>query len=329
MSDDLFWARLRAPFPAADIEWRVGSTTSDKSKGLALAYITARAVMDRLDEVAGQDGWTDSYRPVDRATATSKGWICRLEVRVGDEWTAHEDGADETAIEPTKGGISDALKRAAVHFGIGRYLYHLEAQWVPIEPQGRGFALKGTPRLPAWALPGGSGRPGEARAGPVEAAPVEDPAENPPRGEPQEAPLPRPETVEREARSPHEERMVKAWRAPSVEKDWWKELMPRRGPLRSVWERSSPDGPPPWYWAIEGSRGGGRHAKLEWAAGKLEDYALDRAHEEGHRETAYGLAARARYCCSIYELDEPGPLDDPKYDPPQEQEQEQELEAEL
>ena len=49
-----------------------------------------------------------------------------LELKDG-EWITKSDGADDSNIEGAKGGISDALKRAAVLFGIGRYLYHPNA----------------------------------------------------------------------------------------------------------------------------------------------------------------------------------------------------------
>jgi hypothetical protein len=42
---------LFAPFPPGRVSWRVGSTTQDKKRGMALAYIDARDVMDRLDAV--------------------------------------------------------------------------------------------------------------------------------------------------------------------------------------------------------------------------------------------------------------------------------------
>jgi hypothetical protein len=42
-------------------------------------------------------------------------------------WISRCDGADDTNIEGAKGGLSDAFKRAAVKFGIGRYLYHPQA----------------------------------------------------------------------------------------------------------------------------------------------------------------------------------------------------------
>lgn len=51
---DIFNA-LAAPFHPKDIEWRAGATNADKTKAMALAYITSRAVMDRLDEVMSLD----------------------------------------------------------------------------------------------------------------------------------------------------------------------------------------------------------------------------------------------------------------------------------
>jgi len=50
-----------------------------------------------------------------------------------------------------KAAFSDALKRAAIKLGIGRYLYRLPRQWVDYDPQSKQFAK--TPMLPAWALP--------------------------------------------------------------------------------------------------------------------------------------------------------------------------------
>jgi len=156
ITDEEFGARLADPFPPECVEWRVGNTTKDKSKGMALAYLTARAVMDRLDAVCGPAGWETELRPLDGG----HGFICRLMVKYPSGWRHREDGSDESDIEGVKGGISGALKRAAVHFGIGRYLYSLEAEWVPLRPMGRSYAIAGDPpRLPAWALPGGSGRP--------------------------------------------------------------------------------------------------------------------------------------------------------------------------
>lgn len=122
---------LHKPFPAAEIEWRVGSTNGDKTSGLALAYLTARHVMDRLDAVCGSENWQDRYEF--HGTRT----VCYLSLRIGTEWVTKADGAGDSDVEAEKGAISDALKRAAVKWGIGRYLYDLGNIWVDLEPAGR------------------------------------------------------------------------------------------------------------------------------------------------------------------------------------------------
>ena len=120
--------KLRAPFPSDGIHWRAQTVTQDGTKALALAYLDARDVMDRLDDVAGAENWRDAY------AETPKGRIiCTLEIRVAGEWIGKSDGAGDTDVEGDKGAISDALKRAAVKWGIGRYLYDLGNVWAPCE----------------------------------------------------------------------------------------------------------------------------------------------------------------------------------------------------
>src|ERR1700722_2981773 len=128
--------KLKAPFSPDKISWRIGSTTQDKSRGMALAYIDARDVMERLDDVCGFDGWQCRYPHADTKT------ICEIGIRVKDEWIWKADGAGDTDVEAEKGALSDAFKRAAVRWGIGRYLYDIEAKWVEIEPAGRSFRIK-------------------------------------------------------------------------------------------------------------------------------------------------------------------------------------------
>lgn len=141
---------LSAPFPAKEIDWRPGATNQAKTSALALAYISARPVMDRLDEVMGPINWRDSYH-----VGPQGGVLCRLELRFDGEWIAKEDGADNSEMEAVKGGLSDAFKRAAVKWGIGRYLYDLPNIWHPCETFGRTVKLVGIPPLPKWALPAG------------------------------------------------------------------------------------------------------------------------------------------------------------------------------
>lgn len=118
---------LFAEFDRAQVSWRAQSVTKDGTKALALAYIDARDVMDRLDSVLGSENWQDRYEFHGART------VCYLSIRIGEEWITKADGAGDTDVEGEKGAISDALKRAAVKWGIGRYLYALEAPWVPCE----------------------------------------------------------------------------------------------------------------------------------------------------------------------------------------------------
>ncbi|MDF2499380.1 MAG: ddrA [Anaerosporomusa subterranea] len=150
MQDDIK-KKLQEPFLPSEVEWRVGATTQDKTKGIALAYVTNRAIQNRLDEVFGPLGWKNEYREW-----KTNSQLCGISILHNGEWITKWDGAADSATEATKGGLSDAMKRAAVQWGIGRYLYELENEWVPIEPYGKNsFKLKSIPFLPPWALPEG------------------------------------------------------------------------------------------------------------------------------------------------------------------------------
>ena len=99
--------KLRAPIPVDRVKWRVGSTTQDKKKGLALAYVDARVVQDRLDEAVGPENWQSELSEMADGRT-----VCRLGIRIDGEWIWKSDGAGKTDIEGDKGGFSDALKRA-------------------------------------------------------------------------------------------------------------------------------------------------------------------------------------------------------------------------
>ena len=141
MSDPLeltIFERLAEPFLPEQVHWRVGSTTKDKKRGMALAYVDARDVMDRFDLVCGPNGWQDEYTSVNGATC------CRIGVALHDPdmdrnatWIWKSDGAGETAYEGAKGQFSDAFKRAAVKHGVGRYLYDCGSPWVAIDEYGK------------------------------------------------------------------------------------------------------------------------------------------------------------------------------------------------
>ena len=150
MKNQNTFTKLAAPFNPSDLEWRAGATNEGKTQALALAYITSRAVMDRLDEVVSPENWRDEYQP-----GPDGGLICGLSLRVNEEWITKWDGAENTQFEEVKGGLSGSFKRAAVKWGIGRYLYKLPKVWVACEQRGKTVVLKTTPDLPEWALPSG------------------------------------------------------------------------------------------------------------------------------------------------------------------------------
>ena len=116
---------LKEPFPESDIEWRPqrsGISAKGQPYAMVLAYISNRAVMDRLDEVCGQYNWENRYEP-----GANGGVKCKLIIHFEDCCRWKEDGAENTNVEAIKGGMSGAMKRCAVQWGIGRYLYNLPA----------------------------------------------------------------------------------------------------------------------------------------------------------------------------------------------------------
>ena len=104
--------------PEDKIRWREGPG------GKQLAYIDARLVMDILDSaLVGPANWQCAY-----LFGPSEKVACGIGIHVDGEWLWKWDGAGETDIEGEKGSFSDAFKRAAVRWGIGRDLYALRPQ---------------------------------------------------------------------------------------------------------------------------------------------------------------------------------------------------------
>jgi hypothetical protein len=155
--------KLAQPFAAGDIEWRVQRADASAAKPWAqvLAYVTNRAIQERLDMAVGIENWKNEF-----TTAPDGGVMCGISIRFGDEWVTKYDAAENTAVEAVKGGMSNAMKRAAVQWGIGRYLYNLDASFVPLvtvkpaidhmrhyDKQSKTMYFWALPKLPEWALP--------------------------------------------------------------------------------------------------------------------------------------------------------------------------------
>jgi hypothetical protein len=154
--------KLKDVFHPNDIEWRVSRAGERDGKPWAfvLAYVTNRAIMDRLDEVCGVENWKNEY-----CKAPEGGILCGISIKIENEWVTKWDGAENTNIDPVKGGLSGAMKRAGVQWGIGRYLYNLTEMFAVIDDNGKHYqpAKNGkynsfkwnAPQLPEWALPSG------------------------------------------------------------------------------------------------------------------------------------------------------------------------------
>jgi hypothetical protein len=153
-------ARLKAPFSTEEIEWRIQKSgigqKTNKPYAMVLAYVSNRAIQERLDDVVGPENWQNQFAPA----PNGEGVICRIGIKINGEWVWKEDGAENTMFEAIKGGLSAAMKRAAVQWGIGRYLYNLEAGFAQFSENGKHKdKIENTwyrwdpPPLPSWAMP--------------------------------------------------------------------------------------------------------------------------------------------------------------------------------
>ena len=126
-------AALRAPFGPADVDFRPQGKPNSSGKVQAVCYIDARTVADRLDDVVGPGAWEFTYEPL----VTANGQVQIAKGRLSIHGVVKEDVGEASNFDPSKGCVSDALKRAAVLWGIGRYLYGIGGEWVTADQYGR------------------------------------------------------------------------------------------------------------------------------------------------------------------------------------------------
>lgn len=110
-------------------KWRVQS--ANQYGASCVAYIDARDVQDLLDKVVGSMNWSCEYYE-------HKGNLfCKIGIKDTDyadgEWTWKSDCGTESNVEKQKGEASDAFKRAAVMWGVGRFLYSLDIIKLPVK----------------------------------------------------------------------------------------------------------------------------------------------------------------------------------------------------
>lgn len=137
-------AELAKPFAAEDLEWRLQKTfeRNGRMTGIAVPYVTNRAIMNRLDSVVGPENWYNDFKPWHTA-GKKEAQICGISIYFeGRGFITKWDGAEDSDIEPIKGGLSDSMKRAAVQWGIGRILYNMDTVLVDVEQRGKSYIMK-------------------------------------------------------------------------------------------------------------------------------------------------------------------------------------------
>lgn len=152
--DKKYFEEFGKPFPYSDVHWRLQYVDTEENQGLAIPYLDARAIADRFDEVLGQGNWRDEYTPWHKYTETVTehnkpkeknkcSQLCTIYVYDDErkEWVGKTDGAENTDIESVKGGLSDAFKRAAVKWNVGRYMYKMKPVWVMVKKKGKGYDI--------------------------------------------------------------------------------------------------------------------------------------------------------------------------------------------
>lgn len=105
-------------------QWRVQSYSKYKAEAMCVAYIDARDVMELLDEVVGGENWQSDYKDIGGQM------FAGIAIRSDLSWVWKWDTGSESKVEAEKGQASDSFKRAAVKWGIGRFLYDLPVKKV-------------------------------------------------------------------------------------------------------------------------------------------------------------------------------------------------------
>jgi len=148
---------LAIPFDLPQVQWRVTEGNDDRMRGLMLPYADPRAYSDRLNELFTPAGWSRKYTvqasaPVQRTRRGPAAKIlvtCEVTIAciginsgTGEEWSDKENALT--------GAEAQAFKRALSCFGLGRYLYDIDGEWVELNEHGLPTRI---PRLPRWATP--------------------------------------------------------------------------------------------------------------------------------------------------------------------------------
>ena len=152
MPDKDLYKKLREPFDLKFINWKINNYNGSRTKAMITFYLDARAVQNRLNQVLGVEGWSFSFTELEKVPAVHG----KLTVyffstntknsKSSDECVIHEVTREDVGYASTtdkaewfKDAVSDALKRCAVHFGVGHFLYALPNYWVDLTAPGQRY----------------------------------------------------------------------------------------------------------------------------------------------------------------------------------------------
>jgi hypothetical protein len=152
MADNDLYKKLREPFDVRFISWKINNYNADKTKAMITFHIDARAVQHRLNQVVGVEGWSFSFSELEK----DKGVHGKLTLFFFCEEPTKAKSKDECIINEVtredvgyatnsdknewyKDAVSDALKRCAVHFGVGHFLYALPPLWIDLKEPGQKY----------------------------------------------------------------------------------------------------------------------------------------------------------------------------------------------
>lgn len=102
-------------------KWRVQSFSKFKPQATCVAYIDSRDVQDVLD---ANCLWSDRYYEENNML------FCEITIYADGREYKRSDTGSESIADAKKGHSSDAFKRAAVKFGVGRFLYSQPIKYI-------------------------------------------------------------------------------------------------------------------------------------------------------------------------------------------------------
>jgi hypothetical protein len=148
MTTKEIYHELRKPLALQFISWKPNVFNRDRTRAQITFHIDARAVQHKLNESLGIDGWNFTFVP-----GRDAGIYGRLVVRINDREVIREDVGypqNPDKDDRDKDAVSDALKRCAVHFGVGHFLYALPDKWVDWNPEQRGLTDSQNDEIRKW-----------------------------------------------------------------------------------------------------------------------------------------------------------------------------------